>query len=291
MGGGGGGGVDGGGDDDERPSVAGERRVKRGAFGHFKTLRLATLLSVERPCDRAEALGILEALFNHFAPGSAPQGNVGRCTDEEIAAGCGSSRDAHTLVRALVAAGWLDEHPEHRLLIHDWADHADEAVRKWLVRNKLRFLTPSGSRRAGVEIASRRRRDGIRPPRAGNGSGKGNGSGSLSVSESGSIARAREESFAAFWAAYPNKVDKQEARELWTKLAPEAALVEQIMAGLARSKTSRQWVKDGGQFIPSPAKWLRRRKWTDEGATLPLVSESFTQSAAAVRRFVERGPR
>jgi hypothetical protein len=157
--------------------------VKRGTPEHFKTMRLATLLSAERPCDRAEALGIVEALCNHFAPRSAPQGNVGRCTNREIADGCYSTRDADTLVHALVESRWLDEHPEQRLLIHDWKEHADESVRKWLIRNKLPWLTPSGRCRVTVRTASRQRRDAVRPPRAGN--GNGNGSSLLPESEGG----------------------------------------------------------------------------------------------------------
>lgn len=151
--------------------------MKRGILEHFKTLRLADRLSTpERPCDKADAVGILEGLCNHFAPRSAPQGNIGRCTNREIAVGVGSSRDPDELVQALIASGWLDEHPEHRLLIHDWEQHADEAVRKWLIRNKLPWLTVSGPRRVVSRqrlSISRRRRDVVDPPRAGNGNGKG----------------------------------------------------------------------------------------------------------------------
>lgn len=143
--------------------------MKRGTPEHFKTIRLATLLH----CDRCEALGIVEALCNHFAPRSCPQGNVGRCTDDEIASGCYSSRDGAQLVQALVDSGWLDASEQHRLVIHDWPDHADEAVRKWLIRNKLQWAIASGFRRVGVRMASRRHLDGVRPPRAGNGNGNG----------------------------------------------------------------------------------------------------------------------
>ncbi|NNG46550.1 MAG: hypothetical protein HKM86_05465 [Deltaproteobacteria bacterium] len=29
-------------------------------------------------------------------------------------------------------------------------------------------------------------------------------------------------------------------------------------------KRTEQWQKDGGQFIPQPAKWLRARSWDDD---------------------------
>lgn len=45
------------------------------------------------------------------------------------------------LITALVTARWMERCAPHRLIVHHWHDHADEAVRKFLGRNKLRFLT------------------------------------------------------------------------------------------------------------------------------------------------------
>lgn len=66
--------------------------------------------------------------------------------------------------------------------------------------------------------------------------------------------------FEVFWREYPRKVDKQEAIGLWKKIRLDE--VPAIMAGLQRWRTSGQW--DDVQFCPSPARWLRRRKWEDE---------------------------
>lgn len=71
------------------------------------------------------------------------------------------------------------------------------------------------------------------------------------------------QSFDAFWDEYPNKVSKKKALAIWQKLAPDAALVQAIMDGLARAKKSAQWTKDGGQFIPHPTTWLNGEKWND----------------------------
>jgi hypothetical protein len=70
--------------------------------------------------------------------------------------------------------------------------------------------------------------------------------------------------FAAFWTAYPKKVAKPEAMKAWIKAAPDAELAEQIMAGLARAKQSKDWTKDDGQYIPHPTTWLNQRRWEDE---------------------------
>lgn len=35
------------------------------------------------------------------------------------------------------------------------------------------------------------------------------------------------------------------------------------LEGLERWKGSRDWLKDGGQFIPHPATFLNQRRWED----------------------------
>ena len=44
------------------------------------------------------------------------------------------------------------------------------------------------------------------------------------------------------------------------------------------------WLKDGGQFIPYPASWLRAARWEDEPVGIPLMSDKTvgTLAAAAV---------
>lgn len=79
--------------------------------------------------------------------------------------------------------------------------------------------------------------------------------------------------FKEFWAVYPNKVDKNKACELWEKLAPDEALKKQMIAAVKQQAKSDMWTKNGGQFVPYPSTWLRRRRWEDEPTT-PTVTES-----------------
>lgn len=76
--------------------------------------------------------------------------------------------------------------------------------------------------------------------------------------------------FVAFWEAYPNvrKYDKADSWKLWRqqRLEPLAPLV---MAGLEAWKRSRQWQKEGGEYICNPAKFLRRRRWQDPPRPAP----------------------
>jgi hypothetical protein len=43
------------------------------------------------------------------------------------------------------------------------------------------------------------------------------------------------------------------------------------MAGLSRAKTSADWTRDGGQFVPYPASWLNAGGWQDDIAAVLTV--------------------
>jgi hypothetical protein len=69
--------------------------------------------------------------------------------------------------------------------------------------------------------------------------------------------------FEEFWNAYPRKVGKQEAWRAWLKLRPSPALRATILEALRKHKTSGQWTKDAGRYIPHPATWLNGARWED----------------------------
>lgn len=77
------------------------------------------------------------------------------------------------------------------------------------------------------------------------------------------------EGFERFWSAYPRKVSKGRAQKAWAKLKPGEQLVQAIIAGIGRAKTSDQWTRDDGRFIPHPATWLNDRGWEDERSRPP----------------------
>src|SRR5689334_12774915 len=109
--------------------------MKRGTPNHPKLFDLCDRLKIKRPA----AVGYLELLW-HFTATYAAQGDIGRFTDRRIEAALDWSGPAGKLVSALTEAGWIDEDDEHRLLVHDWHEHADDAVRKKLARGGLSFL-------------------------------------------------------------------------------------------------------------------------------------------------------
>ena len=153
--------------------------MKVGTFEHPKMVRLMGLLGV--PLNHAG--GVMERLW-HWCSRYAPQGDLGKWTDAQVEesvapelAFCTKkpSRSRVSLVDALVEAGFVDRAPEPwRLIVHDWHEHCEQRVRKYLQRNGLRFAvelmkeadkggTVSGSCPDGVRTLSATCQDGVRP--------------------------------------------------------------------------------------------------------------------------------
>lgn len=73
-----------------------------------------------------------------------------------------------------------------------------------------------------------------------------------------------DEDFEQFWKAYPRKVAKGDARKAWKQTTRIRPPLEALLESLQAAMASEQWVRDGGQFIPYPATWLRGERWDDE---------------------------
>lgn len=69
--------------------------------------------------------------------------------------------------------------------------------------------------------------------------------------------------FDQFWSAYPRKTARGAAERAW-KAHKCGALITEILAAIKLQSESRDWKKDGGQFIPHPATWLNQHRWKDE---------------------------
>ena len=67
--------------------------------------------------------------------------------------------------------------------------------------------------------------------------------------------------FDVFWAAFPKKKKKEDARKAWNTTRPN---IEVVLKALEWQKQSPEWFKQGGQFIPYPASWIRSHSWEDE---------------------------
>jgi hypothetical protein len=80
----------------------------------------------------------------------------------------------------------------------------------------------------------------------------------------GADAHASRARFDSFWAAYPKKKAKKDAERAFKAAKVSEAMLDLLLAALERQRRSPEWLKDGGQFIPLPATWLRGGRWEDE---------------------------
>ncbi len=127
--------------------------MKRGTPDHPKMSALARALGVPRPY----AVGIMEMLWQ-WAAKYAPQGDLGRWPDVEIAAVVDWKKaKAADLVKGLVESGWIDRSEAHRLTIHDWPDHAEDSVHTHLLKNVLKFYDGSFPKVSKLSESERKR--------------------------------------------------------------------------------------------------------------------------------------
>lgn len=75
--------------------------------------------------------------------------------------------------------------------------------------------------------------------------------------------------FERFWAQYPRKVSKQDAKKVFMKLKPDEQLLNTILEALKKQCASAEWSEKS--YIPHPDRYLRGRRWEDE---VPETSES-----------------
>jgi hypothetical protein len=108
--------------------------MKQGTPSNPKTKALARRLQIPIPY----AVGLLDMLWE-FTRTYARAGDVGRFSDSELADAMGwpMERNVSELIDALVSTpgqrGFLDRSETHRLIVHDWSEHADRAVHQWLL--------------------------------------------------------------------------------------------------------------------------------------------------------------
>lgn len=85
-----------------------------------------------------QVVGILEAIW-HTTLRNAPDGDIGRLSNEEIAAAIEWDGDADELIAALVKSRWLDTDVDFRLIVHDWSEHCPNYLRGGYQNGKKKF--------------------------------------------------------------------------------------------------------------------------------------------------------
>lgn len=92
--------------------------------------------------------------------------------------------------------------------------------------------------------------------------------------------------FDRFWAAYPRRDAKRDARKAFAAQQPDEALLETMLTALAWQRDSAQWTIAGGRYVPYAATWLRGGRWEDERMvqTREDVTDAELRAALEIRR-------
>lgn len=89
-------------------------------------------------------------------------------------------------------------------------------------------------------------------------------------------------SFEAFWAAWPKSIrkgGKSVCLARWKKGLYDGC-ADQIIKHVEWMKTTDQWRKDNGAFIPAPLVYLNQQRW--DGAEIP---ETFVANKQEVKQI------
>lgn len=96
--------------------------------------------------------------------------------------------------------------------------------------------------------------------------------------------------FEQFWAAYPKRRAKADARKAWAQTSHIRPTIDVLLAAIQRGRDSYEWKKcsvDGvvGAFIPLPATYLRGERWDDEYAEKRSSTAKFERQSDAIRQL------
>ena len=113
----------------------------RSAGHRMSMTRCKSWVSMVQPCISVEifrlSINVLETIWL-LCSDCCDQGNIGKFTDDEIADYLEWEGSPEVLVKSLIDAGWVDEHEDYRLVIHDWLEHCPEFVRERVRKRHMR---------------------------------------------------------------------------------------------------------------------------------------------------------
>ncbi|ULQ45856.1 hypothetical protein JN531_012170 [Flagellatimonas centrodinii] len=95
--------------------------------------------------------------------------------------------------------------------------------------------------------------------------------------------------FEQFWAVWPRRVAKADARKAWRQVQHLLPPVERVVAAVEAQRRSDQWMRNEGRYIPYPATWLRGERWEDEMEVQVLSQQQAVPWHQTAAGIVERG--
>ena len=253
-------------------------QVHQALKDHRKLYDAADELEITPP----HMMGLLIS-FWLWALDNASAGQLAGVTSRMIARAAQYDGEPEKLTSALIRAGWLDKKEDGTLEIHNWYEYAGKLIdqREAEKARSKRRRTAAG-KTVGEPTNDRRTTAGQPPDDQQTTAGRldytrvDNNIPPNPQGEGGEMKKKPlvEIRFAEFWSAYPKKVSKQYALKAWKRINPDAALHEKIMAAINAQKSSKQWLRENGRYIPNPATWLNGGNWDNEEVKTDAAEQS-----------------
>lgn len=233
------------------------------------------------------AVGLLESLWWITAT-NAPAGDIGKLSNEAIAAALEWESDADELVKILTDTGWIDADEEFRLVVHNWSIHVPNWLKAQfkhygktfadvLSKNRTKRDSKNASLVPSLDISTKN--CSLLPS-------------TQSIKSEHSKKRSKNEgdedpNFVLFWNAFPKRrrTARAKAREAWAK-AIKKADPESLIAAAAEYAASDA---GRGEFAKMPSSWLNGECWHDDREAWGAAAESRVATAEDVANWNPMG--
>lgn len=244
--------------------------MKRTAIDNPKFKKLAKLLDV----PFYSAVGICELLW-HFTAKHAPEGDVGRWDDLEVAAAVEWNSDAKVLISSLIDSGLVDVCSRHRLVVHDWEEHCDQSVERVVAKRGYGFCKAiqRPAKRKLDQSSSKLDQTSARTYRL--------VKARQGASFKGGVGEKTD--FDRFWEVYPRREGKKAARSAFERAASEKPAAE-IVAAASMFAASP---KAQGDYVPHPTTWLNQGRYDDDPAQWARDGDGRDGPAKPARQSLE----
>lgn len=256
--------------------------MKRAVLNHPKLFALMA----ESGMTRRNAIGLLVLLWD-FTGQYAPNGAVGRFTDQAIADAVEWKDQASALIACLVRSGWIDETDDQsaRLVVHDWGAGCDQWVKKRLAimgepfyTGEVRTVRPGRPTESDIQNGDPEKHSLSLPLSS------PNPNPNLDPNPTPRSTRfVYSDSFEQFWKPYPTKAAKLAAFKAWQKMTSED---QDAATASSAEYAGCPLVKIKG-VVCHASTWLNGRRWEDEREAWQDNGKPGKVSDAAFERYMK----